>query len=86
MEVTQMSKLKVLICEVDEQDENKMKELARFDVADVDMGNWEAATGLDDLENSTESIGQQVKRKLLQARWEQLDKRLSTEYRQRFSP
>lgn len=81
-----MSKLKVLICEVDEQDENKMKELARFDVADVDIGNWEAATGLDDLENSTESIGQQVKRKLLQARWEQLDKRLSTEYRQRFSP
>jgi hypothetical protein len=81
-----MSKLKVLICEVDEEDENRMKEIARFDVADVDIGQWEAATGLDDLENSTESIGQQVKRKLLQARWEQVDKRLSTEYRQRFSP
>ncbi len=81
-----MSKLKVLICEVDDKDENKMKELARFDVADVDVGKWETATGLDDLENNTESIGQQVKRKLLQARWEQLDKHLSREYRQDFSP
>ena len=81
-----MSKLKVLICEIDNEDENKMKELARFDVADVDVGKWETATGLDELENSTESIGQQVKRKLLQARWEQLDKQLSTEYRQLFSP
>ena len=81
-----MSKLKVLICEVDDEDENKMKELVRFDVADVDVGKWESATGLDDLENSTESIGQQMKRKLLQARWEQLDQQLSNEYRQRFSP
>lgn len=81
-----MSKLKVLICEVDDEDENKMKELVRFDVADVDVEKWESATGLDDLENSTESIGQQMKRKLLQARWERLDQQLSNEYRQRFSP
>ena len=86
MEMNPMSKLKVLICEVDDEDENKMKELVRFDVADVDVGKWESATGLDDLESSTESIGQQMKRKLLQARWEQLDKHLSNDYRQRFSP
>ena len=81
-----MSKLKVLICEVDDKDENKMKEIARFDVATIDVGRWEASTGLDDLETSTEKIGQEVKRKLLEARWDQLDKKLSDEYRQLFSP
>lgn len=81
-----MSKLKVLICEVDDRNENKMKEIASFDVATIDVGRWEASTGLDDLETSTEKIGQQVKRKLLEARWNQLDKQLSNEHRQLFSP
>lgn len=81
-----MSKLKILICEVDDRDENKLKEIASFDVATIDIGRWEANTGLDDLETSTEQIGQQVKRKLLEAQWNQLDQKLSNEYRQLFSP
>lgn len=81
-----MGKLKVLICEVDEEDETKMKEIASFDVEAVDVEKWEAMRGLDELEKNTEEIGQKVKRKLLQARWNQMDKQVSSEYRQKFSP
>jgi NADH/NAD ratio-sensing transcriptional regulator Rex len=81
-----MSKLKVLICEVDSHDENKMKEIASFDVEETDIGTLERATTLDELESKTDKLGQQIKKKLLQVEWKTLDKKLSDEYRQLFPP
>jgi len=81
-----MSKLRVLICEVNDHDENEMREIARFDVAETEVEKLEGATTLDELETRTDKLGQQVKRKLLQVQWEVIDRKLSDEYRQLFSP
>ena len=81
-----MSQLRVLICRVDENDENKLTEIARFAVPEKEVGQLEAETALDELEEQTHQVGQQVLRQLLQAQWEEIDKKLVEAYRQRFSP
>ena len=62
-----MSQLRVLICRVDENDENKLTEIARFAVPEKKVGQLEAETALDELEEQTHQVGQQVLRQLLQA-------------------
>lgn len=81
-----MGKLKVLICEVDSEDESKLKEIASFDVEGNEADKLEKMTALDELEASTEQIGQAVKRELLQAQWKGIDKELTEAYGERFSP
>lgn len=81
-----MKKLQVLICEVDSEDEKQMREIARFDVEGQELKKMEKMTALDELEGRTERIGQAVKRKLLQAQWEEIDRQLTEEYSERFSP
>jgi len=44
-----MSKLRVLICKINDHDENEMREIARFDVEETDVGKLEGATTLDEL-------------------------------------
>jgi len=81
-----MGQLKVIICRVDEADENKLTELKSFDIPDIAVGELKAETGLDDLEKSTHQIGQHIVRHLLQRRWEEIDEALTKEKRQVFSP
>lgn len=81
-----MSQLRVLICRVDANDENKMTEIARFAVPETEVARLDAGTALDELENQTHQLGQQMLRKLLQAQWEEIDKKLVEAHRQRFSP
>ena len=81
-----MGKLKVLICEVDSEDGSKLREIASFDVEEKEVGKLEKVTALDELEGSTERIGQAVKRKLLEAQWQQIDEQLAVGYGERFSP
>ncbi len=81
-----MKKLQVLICEVDSADAKHLREIARYDVEGKEIGKLEKATALDELEGSTERIGQAVKRKLLEAQWQQIDEKLAAAYGERFSP
>ena len=81
-----MSQLRVLICRVDEGDENKMTEIARFAVPEMEVAQLEAEKTLDELETHTHRLGQQMLRQLLQAQWEEIDKKLVEAHRQHFSP
>lgn len=49
-----MGKLKVLICEVDSEDESKMREIASFEVEEEEVGKLEKGKALDELEERTE--------------------------------
>jgi hypothetical protein len=81
-----MSHIRVLICEVDDEDPSKMTELASFDMPEVDVTALDAETALDDLEATTDEVGHEILRRLLQAQWEGIDEELVAQYRQRFSP
>jgi hypothetical protein len=85
-EALEMSQLRILICRVDNNDENKMTEIASFAVAERDVSSLQAETALDEIENDTHQVGQQFLRRLLQAQWEEIDKQLVEVHRQRFSP
>ena len=81
-----MSHIRVLLCQVDDEDPNKMTELASFDMPEVDATALNAETALDDLEATTGEVGQRILHCLLQAQWEEIDEKLAAQYRQRFSP
>lgn len=55
-----MSQLRILICRVDDNDENKMTEIASFDVPEREASSLEAETALDEIENDTHQVGQQI--------------------------
>ncbi len=81
-----MSRIRILVCRVDDENPDAMAELAHFDLPDVDVSALRAETALDDLEASTLDVGQAALRKVLQARWEEIDQKLAQEYRQSFPP
>jgi hypothetical protein len=81
-----MSQLRVIVCQVDEQNENEMTELFSFDLPSIDVSELEPETALDELESDTYATGQAILRRLLEARWEEVDRTLVEEYRQGFSP
>jgi len=61
-----MSQPRILICRVDKNDENKMTEIASFDVPEREASSLQAETALDEIENDTHQVGQQILRRLLQ--------------------
>src|SRR5690349_15596623 len=73
-----MSHIRVLICQVDEQDQ--MTEVAAFDLARGDEVRLEAAHALDDLESRTHRTGNAILRRLLQAQWALIDSALAEQY------
>jgi hypothetical protein len=81
-----MGCLRVTISRVDEQNEDRMTELASFDMPEVDVGKLKAETALDELENSTYEQGQNILRRLLKAKWEEIDESMVARYSQDFSP
>ncbi|MDQ5853965.1 MAG: hypothetical protein M3380_18250 [Chloroflexota bacterium] len=81
-----MRHIRVVVCEVDDQTPDTMRELAAFDLPPADVAALQPETALDDLEQTTHDVGNAVLRRVLQAQWDTIDARLADEYRQRFSP
>jgi len=80
-----MSHLRVLICRVDDNDPDRMMELASYDMPEVDVTTLDGETALDDLEATTNEVGHEILRHLLRAQWEAVDEELAGQYRQRLS-
>lgn len=82
-----MSHLRVLICRVDDEEHpDQMTELHSIDLPDVDPGQMEPETALDEMETGVLAIGQEVMRHLLKSQWEEVDRLLVEQYQQHFSP
>lgn len=81
-----MRRIRVVICEVDDQTPDTMTELAAFDLSAPDVTALAPETALDDLEQTTYETGNAILRRALQARWDLVDAALAERYRQRFSP
>ena len=81
-----MRRIRVVICEVDDQTPDTMTELAAFDLSALDVTTLAPETALDDLEQTTYETGHAILRRTLQARWDLVDAALAEHYRQRFSP
>ena len=81
-----MRRIRVIICEVDEQTPDTMTELAAFDLPTCDIARLQPETTLDDLEQTTYETGNAILRRTLQARWDLVDAALAQQYRQGFSP
>ena len=81
-----MRRIRVVICEVDDQTPEAMTELAAFDLPSLDVATLAPETALDDLEQTTYDTGNAILRRTLQARWDLVDAALAEQYRQRFSP
>lgn len=81
-----MRRIRVIICEVDDQTTNPPKELAAFDLPTPDITTLQPDTALDQLEATTHETGNAILRRALQAQWEGVDAALAEQYRQRFSP
>jgi hypothetical protein len=81
-----MRRIRVVICEVDDQTPHTMTELAAFDLPTLDSATLAPETALDDLERTTYETGNAILRRTLQARWDLVDAALAEQYRQGFSP
>lgn len=81
-----MSHIRVLVCRVDDPDSDQMTELAAFDLPASDVTALQPDTALDDLETTTQDIGNAVLRRMLQAQWDLIDAELTAQHRQAFSP
>jgi hypothetical protein len=81
-----MSRIRILVVKVDDDNPDKMAELASFDMPEMDLDTLKPETALDDLEASTYEIGTAALKKVLQARWEEMDKQLADASRQSFPP
>lgn len=81
-----MSRIRVSVSRVDDDNPDVVKELATFDMPDLDIHTLQKESALDDLEASTYEIGTAVLRRVLQARWELVDAQLADQYRQSSPP
>ena len=81
-----MSRIRILVVKVEDDNPDAMSELASFDMPEMDIEKLRPETALDDLETSTYEIGTAALKKVLQARWEEIDKQLADKSRQSFSP
>ena len=81
-----MSRIRILVVKVDDANPDIMSELASFDMPEADIDTLKPETTLDDLEASTYEIGTTALSKVLQARWEEIDKQLADKTRQSFPP
>jgi hypothetical protein len=81
-----MRHIRVLVCEVDDQTPDTMRELAAFDLPPADVAALQPETALDALEQTTQEVGNAVLRRVVQAQWAAIDTQLAAQYRQRFPP
>lgn len=81
-----MSRIRLLVVKVDDDNPDTMSELASFDMPEADIDTLQPETTLDDLEATTYEIGTAALRKVVQARWEEIDKQLAAKACQSFPP
>jgi hypothetical protein len=81
-----MSRIRVLICRVDDPVSDYMTELAAFDLPATDISALQPETALDNLETTTHETGNAILRRTLQAQWDLIDTELTEQHRQAFSP
>lgn len=81
-----MSRIRILVVKVDDDDPDTMAELASFDMPEANLDLLKPETTLDDLEASTHVIGTEALKRVLQARWEEIDRQLAEKARQSFPP
>ena len=81
-----MSRIRVLICRVEDRSADEMTELACIDLPEIDVTALQPETTLDDLEASTQKAGAEILQRLIQARWEEVDAELTQKTRQAFPP
>ena len=81
-----MSRIRILVCRVEDDNPDAMTEIASFDMPETDIQTLKPETALDTLEASTYEVGTAALRRVLQARWEEIDQKLADNYRQSFPP
>ncbi len=81
-----MRHIRVVVCEVDDQTPDTIRELAAFDLPPAEVATLQPETALDDLEQTTHEVGNAILRRVLQAQWDTIDAQLVQDYRQRFPP
>jgi len=81
-----MRRIQVVIQELDDATADPPKQLATFELPQADLASLRPETALDDLEATTQTTGNAILRRTLQAQWDLLDAALAEQYRQRLSP
>ena len=81
-----MSRLRVILCRVEDEAPDKMVELASFDLPKNDIDALLPETALDTLEQQTAEVGNALLKKMVEAQWEQIDTELTQKTRQDFPP
>jgi len=81
-----MSQIRILICQVDENDSNNMTEIASYDLPEMEIQTFNPEVALDEAEATLHKQGQSILQRALQAQFEEVDRDLVEAYRQDFSP
>ncbi|MEZ4659921.1 MAG: hypothetical protein R2911_20390 [Caldilineaceae bacterium] len=81
-----MSKIRVIICRVDDEDAEKMTEIGSYDLAEIGLGAGNNERTLDEIEQRTYEKGNVILKGLVQAQWAEIDQELARAYRQHFPP
>lgn len=81
-----MSKIRVIICRVDDETPEQMTEIGSYDMPEIAISEVKSETTLDALEQATHEQGNAILREVMQAQWAEIDEGLVKKYHQRFSP
>ena len=81
-----MSRLRLILCRVEEGDSDEISEIASFDLPQQEIDPLKLPQTLDDLEQQTLEIGHPLLQKIMEAQWEITDQKLAQKTCQSFSP
>jgi hypothetical protein len=81
-----MSRFRIVIQRIDDDDPERVTELDRIDVPAPELGALQKETALDQLETQTLASGHEVMRHLLVRQWERVDQLLVEQHQELFPP
>jgi hypothetical protein len=81
-----MSRFRIVIQRIDDEDPERVTELDRIDVPAPDLCSLRKETALDQLETQTLASGHEVMRHLLVRQWERVDQLLVEKHQELFPP
>jgi hypothetical protein len=81
-----MSHLRLVLCRVENDQPDKMTELAAVDLPETRLDDFSKENCLDLLEERTQRAGQALMKPLFAAQWNEVDTLLTQQTRQAFSP
>jgi hypothetical protein len=84
LEGAAMSRIRILVCRIDDRNQDHLTEIAAVDLPQAEPAAATAETALDRLEATTIQVGYTVLRAALQAQWEETDAQLVDAYCRRF--